>query len=336
MINPNYFVNHRRSFCSLAVLLGCLLISVPVMADGKQTRPGNTRGYEVDVLTDTFGYGADDIDADMDSVFQGCPQRDCIPSIDRPEFLKTTDVAYLDGDDIVLSLTHENVTRAYPTRILDRHEIVNDTFGATPVAVTYCPLCGSGLAFVRVLDGEEVQLGVSGLLHNNDLIMYDRKTESLWQQITGQAIAGPKRGSTLQSLPVTMNLWEEWKAANPGAEVLALPSGQQQYLKKTYGDYDTSDRLLFPVADQDARLHVKKVIYGVETGELSIAVEDGWLKKKGSWEHGINGKILRLEVDDAGGVAGSLEGEPVSVHRMYWFAWYSFHPDTSLIDQRNH
>jgi hypothetical protein len=114
--------------------------------------------------------------AELDTVFQGCPQRDCIPSIDRPKFLKTSDVGFLDGNDIVLSLTHENVTRAYPTRILDRHEIVNDTFGATPVAVTYCPLCGSGLAFVRVLDGEEVQLGVSGLLHNNDLIMYDRKT----------------------------------------------------------------------------------------------------------------------------------------------------------------
>lgn len=320
----------------LTLLLTSLLISVLVVADGKQPRPGNSRSYAVDVLTDTFGYGADDIDVDIDAVYQGCPQRDCIPSIDRPEFLPTADVDYLDRDDIVLSLTHENITRAYPTRILDRHEIVNDTFGKTPVAVTYCPLCGSGLAFVRVLGGKEVQLGVSGLLFNNDLIMYDRKTESLWQQITGLAIAGPKRGSTLQSLPVTMSLWGEWKAANPEAEVLALPSKQQHYRKKTYGDYDSSDRLLFPVTDLDARLHVKKVIHGVEIGELSIAVEDGWLKKKGSWEHEIYGKILRLEVDEAGGVTGSLEGDPVSVHRMYWFAWYSFHPDTSLIDNRNH
>jgi len=320
----------------LTLLLTSLLISVLVVADGKQPRPGNSRSYAVDVLTDTFGYGADDIDVDIDAVYQGCPQRDCIPSIDRPEFLPTADVDYLDRDDIVLSLTHENITRAYPTRILDRHEIVNDTFGKTPVAVTYCPLCGSGLAFVRVLGGKEVQLGVSGLLFNNDLIMYDRKTESLWQQITGLAIAGPKRGSTLQSLPVTMSLWGEWKAANPEAEVLALPSKQQHYRKKTYGDYDSSDRLLFPVTDLDARLHVKKVIHGVEIGELSIAVEDGWLKKKGSWEHEIYGKILRLEVDEAGGVTGSLEGDPISVHRMYWFAWYSFHPDTSLIDNRNH
>jgi hypothetical protein len=74
----------------------------------------------------------------------------------------------------------------------------------------------------------------------------------------------------------------------------------------------------------------------VEIGDLSIAVEDEWLKEKGSWENNINGKMLRFVVDDAGGVTGSLEGEPISVHRMYWFAWYSFHPDTSLIDKRNH
>ncbi len=320
----------------LAVLFCCLLISVPVTADGNSTRRGNTRGYEVDILMDTFQYGAGDIDAELDSVFQGCPQRDCIPSIDHPVFLKIPDVDYLDGDDLVLSITYENLTRAYPTRILDRHEIVNDIFGKTPVAITYCPLCGSGLAFIRVLDGDSVQLGVSGLLHNNDLIMYDRKTESLWQQITGRAIAGPKRGLMLQSLPVTMSLWDEWKATNPGAEVLAPPARRQQYVKKTYGDYDSSDRLLFPVTDMDARLHVKKVIYGVEIKGLSIAVEDEWLKKIGSWEHDVKGTTLRLEVDEAGGVTGSLGGKPVPVHRMYWFAWYSFHPDTGLIDKRNH
>lgn len=318
------------------ILLSCLLISVPLAADGKQARSGNTRAYEVDILIDTFGYGAGDIDVDMDTVFQGCSKRDCIPSIDQPKFLPTSAVDFLDSDDIVLSLTHENITRAYPIRILDQHEIVNDTFGPTPVAISYCPLCGSGLAFVRVLDGEAVQMGVSGLLHNNDLIMYDRKTESLWQQITGQAIAGPRRGSVLQSLPVTMSLWQEWKAANPDAAVLALPSTEQEYRKKIYGDYDSSDRLLFPVARIDARLHLKKVIHGVEIGALSIAVEDAWLKQKGNWEHDVNGSILRLELDDTGGVTGTLGGEPVLVHRMYWFAWYSFHPDTSLIDERNH
>ena len=103
------------------------------------------------------------------------------------------------------------------------------------------------------------------------------------------------------------------------------------YFYQAYGDYDSSGRLLFPVTARDARLHVKKVVYGVEIGEQSIAVEDQWLKNNGSWQHEISGKALRLEINDAGGVTGSLAGEPIAVHRMYWFAWYSFHPDTSLI-----
>jgi len=319
----------------LALLL--ILLALPVLADkDQQARVGNPRGYEVDILHDTFGFSQEDIDAEVDRVFQGCPRRDCIPSIDQPEFLGTGQVDFLDGDDIVISLTWSGITRAYPTRILDRHEIVNDRFGETPVAVSYCPLCGSGLAFVRVLDGVETEFGVSGLLHNNDLIMYDRETGSIWQQITGRALAGSKRGEKLEAIPVSMIEWSDWRDANPGAEVLAPPAGSQHYSKNAYGDYASSDRLLFPVDKQDARLHAKKIIFGVEIGAQSIAVESGWLKEQGSWEHETSGQTLSLQLDEAGGVAGSLDGKPVPVHRMYWFAWYSFHPDTGLIDKRNH
>ena len=313
------------------VLTLTLCLSTLLTADQAQSRAGNTRGYEVDILLDTFAYAAEDIDADLDTVFQGCPRRDCIPSIDQPQFLNTADVDFLEADDMVLSITHASITRAYPTRILDRHEIVNDHFGKTPVAVTYCPLCGSSLAFVRMLDGSKVELGVSGLLHNNDLIMYDRKTNSLWQQITGEAIAGPKRGSKLEAVPVTMSLWADWKRAHPDAEVLALPNDSKQYSKVAYGNYASSDRLLFPVTAQDARLHVKKVIYGVEITSQSIAVEADWLLQEGRWEHQVNGQLLRLEADASGAVVGTLDGQPIPIHRMYWFAWYSFHPDTALI-----
>ncbi len=322
----------RLSFFLLA-LYSCLLPFAQA-AEATPSRPGNSRAYEIDILTDTFAYGQGDIDVEMDLVYQGCPQRDCIPSIDEPRFLSPAEADYLDPDDLVLSVTHAGITRAYPTRILDRHEIVNDHFADTPVAVSYCPLCGSGLAFVRELDGEEVELGVSGLLHNNDLIMYDRKTFSLWQQITGQAIAGPKRGSKLETLPVSMSLWADWARQHPDGQVLALPDDPEHYSKVAYGDYASSDRLLFPVTAQDARLHVKKVIYGVEIGDQSIAVEADWLMAKGAWEHDIDGQTFRLEINAAGAVTGTLDDQPFAVHRMYWFAWYSFHPDTSLIDGR--
>jgi hypothetical protein len=315
----------------LIMILFALYLAILPELEAAQKRTGNSRSYDVDILLDTFAYDAADIDANIDTIFQGCPKRDCIPSIDRPQFLKTGEVEYLEADDLVLSVTHAGITRAYPTRILDRHEIVNDHFGKTPVAVTYCPLCGSGLAFVRELDGAEVEMGVSGLLHNNDLIMYDRKTESLWQQVTGKAIAGPKRGSRLEALPVTVSQWEDWSKAYPDAQVLALPAELKHYKKFVYGDYATSDRLLFPVTAQDARLHRKKVIFGAEIGDQSVAVEADWLLNAGSWEHEIEGQMFRLEIDEAGAVTGTLDDRPVPIHRMYWFAWYSFHPGTNLI-----
>jgi hypothetical protein len=319
------------------VLLLVFLSSAGVVAAGeREQRAGNPRGYETDILLDTFGFGAQDIDADIEMIFQGCPRRDCIPSIDQPEFIPTAEVGFLDADDLVLSITHSGETRAYPTRILDRHEIVNDHFGDTPLAVTYCPLCGSGLAFVRELDGAATEFGVSGLLHNNDLIMYDRKTHSIWQQITGRSLAGPKRGETLEALPLSMALWADWRKAHPQAHVLSPPFEPSQYDKQAYADYASSERLMFPVGAEDARLHVKKVIYGLELENQPIAVDSEWLEQNGSWSHEMDGATLSLQFDEAGGVRGFLNGKEISVHRMYWFAWYSFHPGTSLINEHNH
>jgi hypothetical protein len=233
-----------------------------------------------------------------------------------------------------LSLDYQGHVRAYPTRFLDRHEIINDEFEGVPVAVTYCPLCGSGLAFLRILNGQAVEFGVSGLLYNNDLIMYDRLTESLWQQITGTALAGPKRGMILQALPVTMAEWGEWKNAYADGMVLTPPDRTVDYSPYAYGDYEHSDRLLFPVKLQDARLHRKKVVYGVKVGQQAVAVEAQWLESRGSWSYRFEGGELKLELAPDGGVNASLDGVRIAAHRMFWFAWYSFNPQTALIDGR--
>jgi hypothetical protein len=320
----------------LSVATMAFLLSIsPAWADGEK-RAQNPRGYETDILAETFGYTQADIDADLDHVYQGCSDRDCIPSIDEPEFVSAADAGYLDDDDLVLILDIGGDSRAYPTRILDRHEVVNDRFGEHAVAITYCPLCGSGVAFTREVDGRETQLGVSGLLHNNDLVLYDRATDSLWQQVTGKALAGPQRGVELETVPSTMTLFGSWRANHPEGQVLALPGEPGKYTKNPYADYAGSDRLLFPVELQDARLHVKKLIWGVELEGRAIAVESDWLASAGSWDRVLDGKSLKLTVDESGGVRGEFDGQPIAVHRMYWFAWYSFHPDTALISQDNH
>lgn len=295
--------------------------------------------WDHDILRDTFGVRRQaQIDAPLDEVLQGCPRRDCIPAIDAPRFLPATKAAHVDDDDLVMALVRGRTARAYPVSILNFHEVVNDTIAAQPIAITYCPLCGSGLAFRRVLDGKPVELGVSGLLHNSDLILYDRKTRSLWQQITGRAIAGPSRGQTLETVPVTMTTWGEWRRAHPGTEVLSTETGHRRdYRQKTpYGDYDSSERLLFPAARSPGglRLHPKTVVYGVRMKQGSAAVTERALRAEREVRMRVGDSELRWRRKSDGSVEvhrlGS--GEVLVAHRMFWFAWYSFHTDTKLHD----
>ncbi len=314
-----------------AVLVCFAMISLTATAE--TSRPGNPRAYEPDVLLEVFKLTQADSDVPFDSLMQACPARDCIPSIDEPDFVPAGEVEYLGEGDLVLTLTHNGITRAYPTRILDHHEIVNDMFGSDPVAITYCPLCGSGLAFDRRQNGQVLDFGVSALLHNSDLIMYDRQTESLWQQITGEAFAGKSRGGQLRTLPLSMVTWGDWRQQYPDSEVLTVNGIQtDRYRKDAYAEYAESERLYMPVSSTDARLHPKRVIYGMEVGERALAVDAEYLAGEGSWSNEYDGQKLFLSLKAGGEVEASLDGEPITIHRMYWFAWYTFHPNTALID----
>jgi hypothetical protein len=329
---PDHKTGRAMNKTRFPILLVCLAI-FSITSNAQTSRPGNPRAYSPDVLLEVFKLTQADSDVPFDSLMQACPARDCIPSIDEPVFVPTAEVEYLLDDDLVMTLTHNGITRAYPTRILDHHEIVNDKFGSDPVAITYCPLCGSGLAFDRNQDGQVLDFGVSALLHNSDLVMYDRQTESLWQQITGEAFAGKSRGSQLKSLPLSMITWSDWRQQYPQAEVLTIEDVQsERYMKDAYGDYAESERLYMPVSATDARLHPKRVIYGMEIGERALAVDSDWLAKESRWSEDYDGKNLLLEMAESGEVKASLGGQQVTVHRMYWFAWYSFHPNTALID----
>lgn len=321
-------MNNKIKF---SLLLCFALISLSTTA--QTARPGNPRAYDPDVLLDVFKLTQADSDVPFESLMQACPERDCIPSIDQAVFVSTAEVEFLREDDLVLTLTYNGMTRAYPARILDHHEIVNDMFGSDPVAITYCPLCGSGLAFDRRQGGQVLDFGVSALLHNSDLVMYDRQTESLWQQITGEAFAGKSRGARLKTLPLSMVIWKDWRQQYPDAKVLTVEGiHSDRYQKDAYAEYAESERLYMPVSATDARLHPKRVIYGMEIGERAVAVDAGWLAKQGNWSNEYEGKKLLLSLQTGGEVAASLDGEPITIHRMYWFAWYSFHPKTALID----
>lgn len=314
----------------LRILLFVFLL--PVFA---QAATGDRRGWDTNILSDTFGYDATTpSDYPWGDLIQACPRRDCIPAIDRPLFVSASQATFLDDDDIVIALELGDEARAYPIRILVRHELVNDAIGEAPFLVSYCPLCGSGLVFDRKLDGEAVEFGVSGLLHNSDLVMYDRKSASLWQQITGTAFAGAKRKQKLKAIPSSMTSWSQWRSAHPDTRVLStdngLPAGSYEHWP--YGDYAESDRLMFPVTLTDARQHPKMVIYGADIDGHAVAYAQDYLQEKGTITDEINGRPVNVVMAEDGGVTVSDPGSGESwvAHRLFWFAWYSFHPDTLL------
>lgn len=317
-----------RFIFHVIIAAGCSLLAFPVLSQEKS--------WPINILQDTFGISTQaQIDAPVNEVYQGCPKRDCIPSIDAPNFVSVAEASQLDDEDLVLGLDYAGIKRAYPAFILNHHEVVNDSLNGVPIAITFCPLCGSGVAFQRELDGETVTFGVSGLLHNSDLILYDRATESLWQQITGVAIAGPKRGQALTAVPLTMTTWREWRIAHADSMVLTGASQMSYDDKNPYGDYDESERLMFPANSSAARiLHPKQVVYGIRLAEGAVAVTERALKDNAEIEMKAGAVTLawRREADGGVVVRRADNGEVLLPHRMFWFAWYSFNTDTALKD----
>jgi hypothetical protein len=152
--------------------------------------------------------------------------RDAIPPIDDPAFETVNEAdEWLEDDEPGLMVEIAEVTRFYPIRILHRHEIVNDQLGDVPVAVTYCPLCNTGVAFDRRVADKALRMGVSGLLRNSDLVMWDGATQSLWQQITGEAIVGELTGTKLAPLPSAIVRWADFRDSHPTSDVLGRDQG---------------------------------------------------------------------------------------------------------------
>ena len=232
---------------------------------------------------------------DLDHLVSGGPPPDGIPPIDNPKFQPARAVDWLEGAEPVLSLTVEGETRAYPLQIMTWHEIVNDTVGGVPVAVTYCPLCNSGVAFHRRVGDRLLDFGTSGMLYADNLVMYDRQTESLWPQLTGQASVGVLTGTQLTAIPIGVVGWDQFRTAHPDAPVLTRDTGYRRDNGcNPYAGYDDPDgRLLVEPPDgRDPRLPVKERVIGIRLADQAVA-------------------IPRQAVADAGVMSVSLAGREI-------------------------
>lgn len=269
-----------------------------------------------------------------DNILPGGPERDGIPAIDQPQFVSANAASFLKADDYVLGLDYRGVRRAYPIRILNWHEIVNDTIGGEAVAITFCPLCGTGLAYSGNIGGNTHRFGVSGLLYNSDVLLYDRETESLWSQILSKAVSGPLRGQPLTNLGLKHTTWEDWRKQHPDTEVLSTQTGyQRDYSRSPYSGYDNSESLYFPVTAQSHRYHPKERVLGVQVGNTYKAYPFSELAKTTSPLQDTVGKqVLRISFDanSRSGEVHDSNGKPFHSINSFWFAWYAYHPSTEV------
>lgn len=264
--------------------------------------------------------------------------RDAIPAIDAPRFVTARDANFLRPEDRVLGFAHDGRPRAYPLRILDQHEVVNDATGPEPVAITWCPLCASGVAFRARADGRTLRLRVSGLLFNSDVLLYDQATQSLWSQLLGRAISGPAAGATLEMLPLSHTTWGDWLARHPGTLVLAPDTGSSlDYTRSIYADYVASPAPMFPVRHVSDRYPGKSLVVGVVVDGVAKAYPFAELgETSGLVEDSLAGRPLQVLYDGPQQTAMVFDarGREVPSVIAYWFAWYAFHPDGLVYARR--
>jgi hypothetical protein len=242
---------------------------------------------------------------DPDDILPGGPPPDGIPPIDHPRFVAATDVRFLTPAEPVLSVEIHGQAKAYPLRIMVWHEIVNDTLGGTPITVTYCPLCNTGITFVRPsIDGELLDFGTSGKLYNSNLVMYDRQTNSYWPQALGQAVTGPLTGTKLRFVASQILSWNDWRAAHPDGLVLSEHTGfAREYGTNPYGGYDESAVPFLFSGKEDRRLPLLTYVLGVVVGDDAIAIPFPMLRQ--------------AAVDGGAAVNTVVGGEPIVV---FWRA----------------
>ncbi|MEZ5934582.1 MAG: DUF3179 domain-containing protein [Alphaproteobacteria bacterium] len=216
-------------------------------------------------------------DIRLEEIVWGGVLKDGIPALTQPKHLAAHDADYLTPDELVFGIDINGDIRAYPLRIMDWHEMVNDVVGGQPVSLAYCTLCGSGILYKTDVEGrsEPLIFGSSGFLYRSNKLMYDQATKSLWNQFTGRPVVGALTGTgiELDLLPVAITSWSRWLAQHPDSKVLSLDTGyERDYTpNRPYGDYFASADLMFPALVEDERLGAKDYVYAVRVDGLAKA-----------------------------------------------------------------
>ena len=269
-----------------------------------------------------------------DQIKSGGPPRDGIPSIDKPKFVPVSGADFMSMSDKVMGVNYNGEIRAYPVKILNWHEIVNDRFGNKSVVITYCPLCGSGVVFEAKINGENLRFGVSGLLYNSDVLLYDRKTGSLWSQLKESAVNGPMKGTKLKKIPAVYMTWEDWIDNYPDSWVLSVDTGfGRNYERNPYFGYESSPGIWFDVEHTSDKLFSKEPVYGIVLDNSAKAYPLSYLNKeeRGFFSDTFKGRSIQIKrVAKDSYIFSDEKGSVIPAVQAFWFAWYTFYPDTDI------
>ena len=274
---------------------------------------------------------------DWDEILSGGPPRDGIPALNNPEYIPASEETKIDDREPVVTVEIDGeVPRTYPIRYLTWHEIVNETVGGVPFAVTYCPLCNSAPTFDRRVNGQLLTFGVTGKLRDSNLIMFDRETESWWQQATGEGIVGEFTGAELTALPSWMESWAEFKARNPDGLVMAEPAYPRTYGRNPYVSYDSSSRpFLFTgeMPPHGIQPLARVVRVGDRAWPVSRLATAGEVSEAGltiSWASGQASALDTARIGngkDVGTIRVRKDGKDVPHDVMFAFAFHAFFPE---------
>ncbi len=268
---------------------------------------------------------------------RGGPPKDGIPAITDPKTAAVGVADFMLGDDRVVGVTVNGESRAYPIKVLNYHECYNDVLGGVPIAVIFCPLCDSVSVVDRRLGDKTYEFGISGMLYNSNVLLYDRTDDALWTQVGFIAVSGPNAGESLAHLGGwEITTFSEWSGARPGSTVATLDTGYYppaRYEGAAYAGYFKTDQLMFPVELSDSRFMNKYPVVGVVIGETAKAYPVDLVTGApgGRIEDTIEGQRVVLEsAGGTGSVRISELPEGGKVLHTFWFAWYAFHPGTEV------
>ena len=327
----------KSLLCLIIPVLALLIAGMGVaQADAERWK---REGWKTDFSRKTIQFN---------EILSGGPPKDGIPAIDSPRFKPVSAITDLTDNEPVVSLTIDGTARSYPLRILIWHEIVNDTIGAVPVTVTYCPLCNSAIAFDRRVDGRTLDFGTTGKLRNSDLVMYDRATESWWQQFTGEAIVGEMVGQSLKMLPARLESYAQFKARAPNGEVL-IPNNPnlRRYGENPYVGYDTAAKPFLYNGAMPEGINPMARVVAVRTPSTTFAITLALLREKRTltqsgvtltWREGQASAIDTRAIAkgrDVGTVSATSTNKqgqtmPIPYDVTFAFVFHAFHPEHQI------